>query len=168
MNTFLKFIRIVLALMFALGALGFSASTALAAPPEHGDFSFTASGVITGMCPFEVTVSNVNEGHYILFFDKNGNVIGEKDSVVEQDTFTANGKTLVSMPYTFEIKLTVDSSGNFSSFYASGVVVKVWLPDGSLFVSAGRVNWLNHASSYVWSPDFGHTGDVEAFCAALE
>jgi hypothetical protein len=86
----------------------------------------------------------------------------------EQDTFTANGKTLVSEPYSIDARWFVDSNGNLTKYVSTGPVERVWLPDGSLFNSAGRIIWLgpNNPPPLI-VPDVGHSGNVAGFCAAL-
>jgi hypothetical protein len=59
-----------------------------------------------------------------------------------QDTISANGKTLVGDPYTFNIEILYDSNLNIMGFYLNGIAEKIPLPDGSLFISAGRMNLL--------------------------
>jgi len=52
--------------------------------------------------------------------------------------------------------------------FASGLVEKVPLPDGSLFVSVGRVDFVAHPGvEFILSPDKGNPGNVAGFCAAL-
>jgi hypothetical protein len=41
------------------------------------------------------------------------------------------------------------------------------LPTGTLFLSAGRVDFALHDFGFVLSYDEGNPGDVDAFCAAL-
>jgi hypothetical protein len=48
-----------------------------------------------------------------------------------------------------------------------GLVEKVWLPDGSLFISAGRIDWMTHPGMFVLSADKGYPGNIAGFCAAL-
>jgi len=87
---------------------------------------------------------------------------------VEQDTFTANGRTLMGTPFTFNVEVLFDSNGNVTHIFASGLVETIPLPDGSLFVSAGRLDFTQHPGvQFLLSPDTGHTGDLAAFCAAL-
>ena len=87
---------------------------------------------------------------------------------VEQDTFTANGKTLTGIPFTFNLTFRVDSNGDVTSAVATGLVEKIVLPDGSLFVSAGWVDFEDHPGvGFLLSPDRGNPGNVAGFCAAL-
>jgi hypothetical protein len=86
----------------------------------------------------------------------------------EQDTFTAHGKTLVGIPYTANLEILFDSSGNVTHILASGVFEKIPLPDGSLFISAGRIDFAAYqGATFILSPDKGNPGNVAGFCAAL-
>ncbi len=88
--------------------------------------------------------------------------------MVEQDTFTANGKTLVGLPFTFNMENRTDSSGTWILGTATGIAEKVPLPDGSLFISAGQIIWASHdGASFILSADRGNPGNVAGFCAAL-
>jgi hypothetical protein len=88
--------------------------------------------------------------------------------VVEQDTFTANGTTIVGLPFTFSMQFHYDSGGNLTHMYVNGVFERIPLPDGSLFISAGRVDFVDHGvPGFILSPDHGNPGNLAAFCAAL-
>jgi len=87
---------------------------------------------------------------------------------VEQDTFTANGRTLVGTPFTFDVQELFDNNGNLTHVFSSGLVETIPLLDGSLFISAGRLDFTQHPGvKFILSPDMGHTGDLAALCAAL-
>ena len=87
---------------------------------------------------------------------------------VEQDTFTANGQTLVGDPFTAEFQLLFDSGGSVIHAYATGLFETIHLPDGSLFVSAGRADFTQHPGvGFLLSPDMGNPGNLAGFCAAL-
>jgi hypothetical protein len=59
-------------------------------------------------------------------------------------------------------------NGTFTHIFSNGLVERVPLPDGTLFVSAGRLDWINHpTASFLLTPDIGRSGNVAAFCAAL-
>ena len=120
-------------------------STAAAGPPEKSEFSNIAfSSVLSDVCPFDVNVDSVVSGFEIDYFDSAGNITRAQIHQVEQDTFSANGKTL------------------------TGLVEKIVLPDGSLFVSAGWVDFADHPGvTFILSPDKGNPGNVAGFCAAL-
>ena len=95
--------RLIGGLAAMLGAVVF-VSTAAAAPPEKSEFSNVAFGnVLSGVCPFDVNVQSVVSGFEIDYFDGAGNIVRAQIHQVEQDTFTANGKTLTGIPFTFNL-----------------------------------------------------------------
>jgi hypothetical protein len=159
----------LIALMIAVLAAAAFASTAAAVAPTKTDFSnVTFSSVLSGVCSFDVNVDSVVSGFEIDYFDADGNLVRAEVHQVEQDTFSANGKTLTGIPYTFNLDVQFDSSGNATSVVATGLTEKIPLPDGSLFVSAGWVNFVDHPGvAFLLSPDRGNSGNVAGFCAAL-
>ena len=172
MNTIIKFTRFVFALALALSALGVSAPAALAAPPVHLEYPLELSGDITDLCSFSIHNEANLRVREIDFFDKSGALTRIYEQVVEQDTFTANGKTLVGLPFTFNIEMFFDSDGNMTGFLAAGVLERVPLPDGKMFVSAGRLDafayLLDHPEAvFILTPDKGNPGNLAGFCAAL-
>ncbi len=64
-------------------------------------------------------------------------------------------------PYEF------DADFNLVSAIARGGIMRVPLPDGSVFWSAGRFDFLANSATFTITPDAGRSGNVEAFCAAL-
>ena len=76
-------------------------------------------------------------GTEIDFFDRSGALTRVTQHVVQQDTYHANGKTLVGMPFSYDVQVLFDSSGNMTHMFANGVCEKISLPDGSRFISAG-------------------------------
>jgi hypothetical protein len=89
-------------------------------------------------------------------------------NVTEQDSFSANGKQLTGLPYTFNLYALFDSSGNITQLYADGVVERVPLPDGSVFQSAGQVNFgAQGFPDFSVTPDAGTARNLAGFCAAL-
>jgi hypothetical protein len=86
----------------------------------------------------------------------------------EQDVFSANGKTLVGLPYNFKTALVFDrTTGELTHIYARGVASRVRLPGGDLFLTAGRIDFINHPEPFVLQPDVGAQGNIGGFCAAL-
>jgi hypothetical protein len=144
------------------------ASAAAADKPTRIEFAVTGNSVLTDVCAFSVNVASTNSGTRIDYVDTSGALTRIHVHAVEQDTFTANGKTLVGIPFTFNVEFLFDSSGNVTHTFASGLVEKVPLPDGSLFVSVGRVDFVAHPGvEFILSPDKGNPGNVAGFCAAL-
>jgi hypothetical protein len=129
--------------------------------PQQAEFDYT----VTDICSFPIDVHASLTGTATLLFNKDGSV-----RVVfhanEVDTFSANGKSIQTEPYTYNLHVLFDPAGNLIQNTQAGVVVRMWLPDGTLFISAGRVDALN-VTGYLISPDSGHTGNIDAFCAAL-
>jgi hypothetical protein len=168
LNTKIKILRFVFALAIALSALGISASAAFAAKPVMYEVTFSSSDVLTDVCSFPVGI----DGNVTLagtdFVDDSGVVTRSSWHMVEQDTFTANGKMLVGIPFRFNVEVHFDSSGNPTHWYIGGVFEKIPLPDGSLFISAGRIDFTDHpGATYILSPDKGNPGNIAGFCAAL-
>jgi hypothetical protein len=143
------------------------ASPAAADQPTHYPVELTFSEVLTDVCPFPVNVDGAVSGTGIDFFDKSGALTRTLHHVIEQDTFTANGKTLVGIPYHVNLEFLFDSSGQLTEFFGKGVFEKIPLPDGSLFISAGRAEFTQHGVFFLLSPDKGNPGNVAGFCAAL-
>ena len=160
--------KLIIVLAAVAGAALF-VSTAVAATPEKTEFSnVTFDAVLSGVCPFDVDVVSVVSGFEIDYFDQAGNIVKAQIHQVEQDTFSANGKTLTGIPFTFNLTFSIDSNGDATSAVATGVAEKIPLPDGSLFVSAGWLDFVDHPGAiFVLSPDRGAQGNVEGFCAAL-
>jgi hypothetical protein len=167
MTRLLKFTRIILALLFALSAIGVSASAALAAPPANYEYTADGNATLTNVCAFDVDVYYSDTVHELDYFDNNGALSKLHTTMIELDTYTANRKTLISNPVHFNMQMKFDNDGNIIYWVASGLLEMIPLPDGSMFVSAGQINWLNHPPYFVFSADIGNSGDVDAFCAAL-
>jgi len=152
-----------------LGAAAFAQSAA-AVPPIKQDFTFTnATSVLTDVCSFPVTVVYGGTGTEIDFFDANGNLTRVQVHQVEQDVFMANGKTLVGIPYTFNLQVLFDpESGETTHVFASGIASRVPLPGGDFFLTAGRANFAAHpGADFLVQPDVGAQGNIAGFCAAL-
>lgn len=181
MNTKISFIRFVFALVLALSTLGLATSTALAQKPVKSEFTWpNGPSAMEGICSFPVGVNGIMNVTQHEFYDQSGLLIRWDWHVVEQDTFyyvthyDENGtpifgeNKLVGIPFTFNIQFLFDSEGNLTHVYADGVTEKIWLPDGSLFISAGRVDFAAHAfPAFILSPDKGNPGNIAKFCAAL-
>jgi hypothetical protein len=152
-----------------LGAAAFAQSAA-AVPPIKEDFTFSdITAVLTDVCPFPVTVVSEGTGTEIDFFDQNGDLTMVQVHQVEQDVFTANGKTLVGLPYTFNLQVLFDpETGEVTHVFASGVVSRVRLPGGNFFLTAGRLDFAAHpGADFLLQPDVGAQGNIAGFCAAL-
>jgi hypothetical protein len=164
-----KIVRFCIAWLLVLSALGVAVLPAQAAKPvvDEGVLIFTSP--MTGICAFEVQVDTVLQYSDKYFYDQDGVLLRQSRHMNEVDTYHANGKTLVGIPYSFNIEATFDAQGNLLHGYNTGVVAKVRLPDGSLFISAGWFDWARHpaGTTFVISPERGNPGNLAGFCAAL-
>lgn len=160
MVNFSKLTRYLLALILALTFVGFSTSAAGATPPAMGEFDTGGPYVVEGLCDFPLDVVGQIHIEWTDFFDKDGNFVREVWHGVQTDVFSANGKTLAGLPFNFNIFFPADDPYGT----AVGILEKVPLPDGSLFIAAGQVYFGNIA---VFEPDHGAFVNQDAFCAAL-
>lgn len=142
--------------------------TASANRPTTTPISGTPSTVATTLCPFPVTVDSTLDGIERVFTDRSGNVVRIQDQFTEQDTFSANGNVLVGLPFHNRLTVLFDAAGNVTHVYEVGVIERVPLPGGQVFLSAGRVDFSAHGdAAFLLTPDKGRSGDLGAFCAAL-
>src|SRR5215475_13347943 len=130
-------------LLVILGAvvLGVFAPMAAADGPVVVHKTSSLTSVLTGACAFPITVDATMTETDRFFSDQNGVLTRANGDVTEQDSFGANGKSLTGIPYSFSLHAVFDSSGAITQLYADGVVERVPLPDGSVFQSAGQVNF---------------------------
>jgi hypothetical protein len=154
--------------VLALTVAAVAASSADAFAPIKTQYPLNVTVVVNDLCAFPVTIAQSDAITEIDFLDKTGGLTRVVVHVKEQDTFSANGITLIGSPYTATENVTFDSSGNIVRLFAEGVLEDVPLPNGGVFFSAGRVNVLAHPNeTLAIVPDVGVSGDVGALCAAL-
>ena len=143
------------------------AHVARAAAPNMSSGSFDVESDISTICPFSVHQT----GHIVYrerdFVDASGRVVRSTFSVTEQDTFSAHGITLTSDAYHYSLFQAFDAQGNFTEFEGVGVIARIPLPDGTIFLSAGKGNLLPNPDQFFFTPDVGASGDITAFCNAL-
>jgi hypothetical protein len=161
-------LRLLLLLsLLALGTTAVLAQPAAAVEPTREPIDQTITSVVTDICSFPVTIPATLVGTETTFYDQSGAVTRIQIHVVEQDVFTANGETLTGLPFTFNIRVLFED-GEVTHIYASGLVERVPLPDGTVFLSAGRLDFAAHpGAEFRIVPDVGRSGNVAAFCAAL-
>jgi hypothetical protein len=141
--------------------------TAAAEKPIAFPFEFQNSFTLTDACSFPVTIHSHSVGIARIFLDENG-VARVNVHIVEQDTLSANGKSLIGVPYTFNILESFDSEGNLTDRTWVGTSEKVPLPDGGLFIAAGLFDAAAHGFPQGFLiPDVGATANLDRFCAAL-
>jgi hypothetical protein len=161
-----RFLSTVAAVLLAAVAF---APTAAADEPITEDISFSDTGVLADVCSFPITIEATVTGTQTSFVDQNGNPTRVQIHIVEHDVFTANGKTLVGLPYTFNIQVLFDpDTGEVTHVFASGLASRVPLPGGDFFLTAGRLDFAAHpGTTFVLQPDVGAQGNLAGFCAAL-
>jgi len=165
-----KSVLALLGVVALLVASAVFASVALATPPTTTAFNISGSVTIPAgaLCSFPILLEGTRTGTVTLFYDQNG-VISERNiHGFEQDTFTANGKTLQGDPYPFNLFHDYVDGVPVTS-YGTGVAERVPLPDGSVYIVAGREDFLTiPAGAPILFVDSGNSGNnLDAFCAAL-
>jgi hypothetical protein len=154
----------LLALAALVATASFSSTAAADQPTvRHFDATFTA---VLSECGFPVEVSSSAQLKETIF-DQSGAISKLLFQGVGQDTFSANGKTLTGVPFHLNAMFVFDSSGNVERASGQGIVEMVRLPDGSLFTTAGRVDFVaRNFPPFVLVPDVGATVNLAGFCAA--
>jgi len=144
------------------------AAPAVASQPVKTTFEGSRPETLSGVCSFDVAILAAARVTEIDYFDASGALTRSSFHITEQDTFSANGKSITTIPFTFNVEILFDAAGTITHFYTSGVFAKLVLPSGTLFLSAGRADGVAHPGvDFLLSPDMGNPGDVAAFCAAL-
>jgi hypothetical protein len=152
--------------VLVLAATALLPAYAPAGPPVKSSFDDTVSFTVTGICTFPLAVTSSLRGTVTDFFD-DGALVRSHIHVVEQDTFSANGRSVTGEPFTFNVFLSFDENGEATAILARGVAEKIRLPNAKLFLSAGVIDFLAQGVDFSLTTDRGRTGDIDAFCAAL-
>jgi len=122
---------------------------------------------IADVCTTGITVS----GHLVVtetdYFDASGAPTRIYIHTVETDTFSGPGRSLVSEPYEYGTTFQLDTSGSIVGGSVVGVLLRIQLPDRSLFLSSGRVILHPNGPAFTFTPDFGRSGNLGALCGAL-
>jgi hypothetical protein len=156
--------------LVAAAALYLMALPAVAAadPPDRRQETLTGHAVVTDVCAFPVTIDWSADATITDFYNTDGDLIRTHVAASETDVYSANGKSLTSDTYYYSQEVIFDAEGNVTHVYANGVVAKTRLPDGSLFVSAGRLDFIGRpGATFALTPDVGTSGNITGFCAAL-
>jgi hypothetical protein len=163
--------RLTASLVVVFGAaigLAVFAPMAAASPPDISQKTFSGTSVLTGACSFPITVDSTVSETDRFFFDSSGTLTRAGANASELDAFSANGKSLTGVQYTVNLMAFFDGSGNITQEYADGIQERVPLPDGSIFQSAGRVNFAAQGfPSFTITPDAGSALNLAGFCTAL-
>jgi hypothetical protein len=68
----------------------------------------------------------------------------------------------------FNFEFRFDPAGNVTAASINGIVERIHLPDGSLFISAGKIDYsADGFPEFVIAPDHGGIQNLDGFCAAL-
>jgi hypothetical protein len=157
-----------LAVVVAVVGMGVFASAAAADQPVVSYFPATFTATLTDACSFPIDVESTAQLKETDFVDQSGATTRILFQGTEQDTFSANGNTLVGVPFHLDVAFVFDSSGNVTHIFGQGITEIVRLPDGSLFLAAGRVDFVAHGNpAFLLTPDVGTTVNLTEFCAAL-
>jgi hypothetical protein len=164
----MKRLTTLLVVLVAVVVTAVFAPMAAADKPVVVHKTSSLTSVLTGACSFPITVDSTMTETDLFFSDDTGTLTRALAHVDEQDTFSANGKSLTGDPYTVNLKAFFDSSGMITQEFANGIIERVPLPDGSVFQSAGRVDFGAHGfPSFVVTSDWGSAQNLDGFCAAL-
>ena len=162
-----RFRLLILLSLLTLSATGVLAHPAAAIEPTRVPIDQTDTFEVQDICSFPVTITATIVGTETTFYDQSGEITRIQVHIVEQDVFSADGESLTGLPFTFNIQVLFED-GEVTHVYASGLVERVPLPDGTVFLSAGRLDFAAHpGAEFRIVPDVGRSGDVAAFCAAL-
>ena len=140
---------------------------ASAAAPSKDTFTVDASDTITDICPSPIHLQVHADVMELVWVNSDGVPTRVTDHVAEHDVFSAHGVTIPTDTYHYTVHVPFDSQGNPLHAYATGVVVRMRLPDGTQFSSAGRVDVLQATGPFTIVPDVGHSGNIDAFCQAF-
>lgn len=153
--------RMIGAAMLAVPLALAVAPTATASPPVRTSFTIDiAPTAVNDICSFPVTVSAHIDGVETDFI-LNAVLQHAVFHQTEQDVFSANGHTLTSLPYTYDQYFSATRS------QTSGVVEKIPLDDGRLFLAAGRTDLNLPHGDWILLATFGSSPDIAEFCAEL-
>ena len=151
--------------------LALSATTApvasAAAYTERGGFTYdTDPYVLSNFCSFDLSVVSHLVFTYEYIEVPSGVAQVQQVHITELDAVTGPGATLVGLPYRFNELLRYDVNGNLVGNTSAGGVSRFVLPDGSMFWSAGRADFMTGGGGGL-TPEVGHSGNTAALCAAV-
>jgi hypothetical protein len=159
--------KLLAVLVSAVAVLLATALPASAAKPDRITIDNTSSYTTTDICDFTIHVRTHAEGTATLFYDQNGDLIRIIAHVTETDTFSANGETLTSQPYHYT-NVDAFENGDYAGTTVTGILVKVPLPDGGTFMSAGRLHVSpDFMGTFVYLVESGVVKNHDAFCSVL-
>ncbi len=143
--------------------------SAAAVPPTQQTTTTSSTSTIPAgsLCEFPIVFGATVTRAVTTFFNQDGSIRARHTQAEEQDTFAANGKTLVGDPYHFTV-IRAFENGVASDTSVHGVSEKVHLPDGGVFIVAGSLHLSGSGAGTFFTVDKGSSGNnIDAFCAAL-
>lgn len=159
--------RLLICASLVAGVLVTTAPAVAGATPERATFDNYMEADAGPLCDFPVTVRAHTWGWYEFWAD--GDVwLMEEDHYWEQDTIAGPGGSLTSEPYRLNTSARFGPEpGSITKAVSTGGIGRFILPDGSVFWSAGRIDWLTHTTA-VYVPDQGRHSDTSGLCAAID
>jgi hypothetical protein len=161
--------RLILPLVVAAAVAGFVAASAAARTTVTFvpvDVSFTD----TGLCGFQIDVTDVGTFHVTDFFDQSGTLIKEISAgpTVLTVTNPANRKVATSTQ-TFAQTIVFNPDGSISSVTQSGLILNFHMRGvGSISMDVGTVRFDADGNVvFVGGPHDFLEGDLAGFCNAL-
>lgn len=159
--------RQLLVVLGAAAVVSAFAPVVAAGPPVKAEFNFTFSSSFEDACPFPIAVTGAVSGRVSVVFAASG-AWTEQYHMMEVDAFSANGKSLRGLPFTFNARWSYDAGGNLTAVVSQGVQERVPLPNGKFFLVAGRMDFFAHGMpAAMIIPDSGTMVNRDEFCEAL-
>ncbi|WP_146237451.1 hypothetical protein [Georgenia satyanarayanai] len=152
-----------------MAAIALSAPPASAAPPVRESVVDEFSFVDTELCPFPVVIEGRAEYRATLHRNPDTGLLRRVNlHGTEELSYSANGQTLEADPFPYNIHITFGPEGGAPrSNVVTGLVLRVPLPDGTTFLSAGRLDFVVTGQDFAATPQVGLSGDLDALCGAL-
>jgi hypothetical protein len=158
--------RLAAVLACMIASVAFATPAAADTPVRH-QFPNNSTAIAPDVCAFPIDVEIIATWTETSFFDRSGNLTRISDHIDEQDILRANGKTLVGLPFKYNVDIPF-KDGNPTKIVITGEYEKIRLPDGTLYFAAGWSDLLTHGgATFTFLPDRGGSGNVAALCAAL-
>ena len=142
---------------------------AIASVPTAEHFSRTWSFTLDAgaLCDFPIVWDGKQAWTTTTFYEADGTTKAMTISQgTEQDTFSANGKTLVGDEYHFTFQ-DLYENGERVALYADGNAERVPLPGGAVFITTGRVLVTSTPANIFFVDHGNNANNLAAFCAAL-
>jgi hypothetical protein len=162
--------KFVSAITAVLACAAVIVQPAAAEPPTKETFTLSSTLTLDAgqMCEFPINVAATSTRTFTTHFNPDGSMRSRHVRGEEQDTFSANGKTLVGELYQFNVHREWENGVQVDAKWV-GLSEMVKLPDGGVFIVAGQLDLLaNGPVTFIVTADSGNSGNnLDAFCEAL-